>query len=163
MVLFRSYCLIGAGHENRTRTSTLARSCTTTILVPHFLYDYTLFVDFFKPEVLVLAPSLSKCPREESNPYHKLRKLVSYPLNDEGEREESENAYVLNSAYAQSVPYWRATFKPLKADDALEGVNKRLFILPFLKMLSQPLTDLRELVGVGADADMGIRPSPFLL
>src|SRR3989344_4727045 len=78
VVLFRSYCLIGAGHENRTRTSTLARSCTTTILVPHFLYDYTLFVDFFKPEVLVLAPSLSKCPREESNPYHKLRKLVSY-------------------------------------------------------------------------------------
>ena len=24
------------------------------------------------------------CPREESNLYHKLRKLVSYPLNDEG-------------------------------------------------------------------------------
>ena len=26
----------------------------------------------------------SKCPREESNPYQKLRKLPSYPLNDEG-------------------------------------------------------------------------------
>ena len=24
------------------------------------------------------------CPREESNPYHELRKLASYPLNDEG-------------------------------------------------------------------------------
>ena len=24
------------------------------------------------------------CPREESNPYFKLRKLASYPLNDEG-------------------------------------------------------------------------------
>ena len=25
------------------------------------------------------------CPREESNFYYKLRKLASYPLNDEGE------------------------------------------------------------------------------
>ena len=28
-------------------------------------------------------PTPYLCAREESNPYHKLRKLASYPLNDE--------------------------------------------------------------------------------
>ena len=56
-----------------------------TFLLSKGSYGFAFYLLSSKTRVIKeLTPYLFLCPRQDSNPYYNLRKVVSYPLNDEG-------------------------------------------------------------------------------
>ena len=70
------------------------RRRSLTLATPHKSFLHLLFRWRRKAPPIKKSVKLEKvrfwCPREESNPYYKIRNLVSYPLNDEGVSEHSD-------------------------------------------------------------------------
>lgn len=75
------------------------------------------------------------CPREESNPDYELRKLASYPLNDEG-----------------------SLFQSLKSQKPFQRIYQRLFPFRFRQELSE--SALYFLKPVPGQEHSDIRPEP---
>ena len=78
--------------------------------------------------------SIIWCPREESNPYHKLRKLASYPLNDEG---PTSPWIIPELRRASGTLYWH--YLSVRSSDTSERRRKRRGLLFSVHLLYAPI------------------------
>lgn len=74
------------------------------------------------------------CPREESNLNYKLRKLASYPLNDEGKRV----MFDIVRCFAHAGKGCESS----KSDEPGKRFYHRFFLLRFFEIFDEKLADL---------------------
>ncbi len=101
------------------------------ISYPHFILTKATTSD--------VVAFVTNCPREESNPYYKIRNLVSYPLNDEG-------IYFLT----------RAEFLKSKSNSPRNFISEKFGMLFFRKKLFHNLPDFFWFFVIYRNADIRV-------